>query len=212
MLFKKLFLLSGTVLCTIIPNIASADVSSECHPEHWDENEFSSEIKQFVLYPEFMMGQSEPAFQSRLKSGMLNGNARISEIKILSWYSMVNDRSPMKSDEVFTWVKLEEKNQIYRYAIVLMYRHPDQGPKWSPSYIFDAETGTPIHYFDHAPKNTDVYSFDESRPDGSFWKLDSGFHYTAAAVCKEIWENVIGKNPPVFLSETLPFNHKSQAG
>jgi hypothetical protein len=143
---------------------------------------------------------SSETFESAVRRAVDRGQEGKVEIRLLAWKTEEDDR-PLLVDSALAWCRVESEDNV-SWALVLLFRHPRDGPQWHLSEIYD-HPWSPVRFYDHPPRNTDVYQFLDSEPHRPFFRVNrsgsAGFHILSSGVRVISWYSAIGERPTRFL-------------
>lgn len=167
-----------TAVCSAERQVQAGAVSQDsCIPSGWNATDLADELFE---------GAGTPA-----------------DARILVWEVKEDDR-PLYVEQAILWLRWGAEG-AGRWMLVNAYRHPKDLqplPHWAMAEVFDAPGYAELREFDHPPDNAEVYQFLED----TWWTFEQerGWTLLHAAVCADVWSDVIGEAPTRFYDDSEP--------
>ncbi len=109
-------------------------------------------------------------------------------IRVLAWQQTIDDR-PLRIDSALVWIRASSPH----YTIAHLYRHPDDGPLWQRSMVFDAPGFEDEIFSDKPPTHAELEDF-LGATDWPFAAEDD-FKLVASGVCASAWQASFNEPP-----------------
>jgi hypothetical protein len=129
---------------------------------------------------------------------------KVLEFKVLAWYR-IRDARPWYVDNALCWCKASTDSGA-RWVLVHMARNPEPtgsqwrnaDPAWHSYFVFDVPNGWFL-YFDHPPRNKDVYG----RMEWFKFKVEKEWEMYDSRIVRDGWEAALGEKPAKKFSKSL---------